>query len=466
MAREVGDVIHASEIVHKPAPATRNWPPWSLAVATWAVAAGLVWFFARASIRHPPHMVDLGVYRTAGLHVLGGKPIYARIPADQLASLGRSLLVFTYPPISAILAVPLALLSWHIAQLAWVPMVYGPLAITIWFAFRPLLARSGRYVAAAFGAIFIVCVFLWPLLQEIRFGQVDIGLAALCIADVASRKPRWPRGLLIGLATAIKLTPGVFIIYLLLTGRRRAAATSAVSAIGFTLAAWLVLPSASTYYWTQALFNTRRLGRPAQISDQSIRAMLLRGFAPGPVPTGLWLAMVAIVAVAGFAAARMASRRGNETAAIAIVGMLAILISPVSWIHHIVWVVVAIGAIVDDGRHSWRWLVAATAAEFFIFVDPYRKVRPWFEALAPHLVRQVIRDDFGIAAAVLIVVLAVLPSARRARSASPGAPVTADLSSPPLPPAEFAASYSMAPGGSAQAARLLPASRARPPDPP
>jgi alpha-1,2-mannosyltransferase len=418
---------------------------------------------AHAAIIHPPHMGDLAVYRTAGDQVLEGKMVYAKVPPNQIVSLGRSYLVFTYPPFAAIIAVPLALMPWRVAEIAWVPLVYGPLLVTIWFAFRPLLARTGRYLVATLGGCLAVCMFLWPMLQEIRFGQVDIALAALCVADLAVAKPKWPRGLLIGLATAIKLMPGVFIIYLLLTGRRKAAAVSAATAIGCSLIAWVLIPGNSTYYWTSALFNIGRLGRPGQTSDQSIRAMMLRAFAPTPAPGALWLVIAMIVAVAGFAAARTAARRGNEMAGVAIVGMLSVLVSPVSWIHHIVWIVVAIGAVVANGRSTWRWLVAVGTAEFFIFFDPYATRTPWIASAAASVFQQVRQDSFGIACAALMVVLALLPGPPRQTSQrSPTAPDR--QSNPPLQPA-LAHGYSTASGESGSAAQPQPLLHAGQPDP-
>ncbi len=59
--------------------------------------------------------------------------------------------------------------------------------------------------------------------EEIRYGQVGIVLMALCLFDCLPRPTRLPRGALVGLATAVKLVPGIFIPYLWLTGRRRAA---------------------------------------------------------------------------------------------------------------------------------------------------------------------------------------------------------------------------------------------------
>lgn len=449
-------------------PSRRSWPswlPWPLTALTWFIAAALATLITHAAFMHSPHMSDLAVYRTAGRQVLDGKGIYARVPPGELASLGRSYLVFTYPPFAAILAVPLALVGWHVARLAWVLVVYLPLVVTAWFAFRPLLARTGRYWLAALGAITAACMFLWPMLQQIRFGQVDIALAALCVVDLAVTRPWWPRGLLVGLATAIKLMPGLLIIYLLLTGRRKAACVSAVTAGCCTLAAWALVPGGSAYYWTNALFNTARLGRPGQTSDQSIRAMLLRAYAPAPAPTALWLGLAAGVTVAGFAAALVAARRGNDLAGVAVVGLLAVLVSPVSWIHHIVWVVVAIGAILGDGRSTWRWLAAISTTEFYTFADPYITRTPWFAVYAPHLFEELRQDAFGICCAVLVVVLVALPGPLRSWAVGAFPDVLAPVdprSSPQLAPA-IGPGRSTAPGASAPADPHPPEPRAHPP---
>ena len=214
--------------------------------------------------------------------MLQGQPLYAVLTQPP------QLLPFTYPPAAALFAVPLALLPWSAAQLAWVPVIYVPLAVVIWFAFAPLLRRvpSGRLRAAAFAVIFAACAYLFPLRDEMRFGQVDMILLALAVADCAARAPRWPRGVLVGLATAIKLVPGVFIVYLWLSGRRRAAVTAAAVALAATLGAWLLLPSDSVTYWTSVIFESGRLGSNAGTSNQSLRGILLRVFLPGQGPGG------------------------------------------------------------------------------------------------------------------------------------------------------------------------------------
>jgi alpha-1,2-mannosyltransferase len=398
--------------------------PLLTAVGVWAIAlvlvAVLAWY-ARAVL---PYMGDLRVYRSAGVSVLAGHRLYPPVPAWQVPQLGRSVLVFTYPPVAALLATPLALLPWHAAELAWIPVVYLPLALVVWMSFAPLLRRAARWKPAIFGALFACCACLCPMTQDIRFGQVDILLAALCLADVAAARPRWPRGLLIGLAAAVKLTPGVFIVYLLLTGRRRAAAVSAAVMAGATALSWLALPRDFPAFWTSAVLHPDRLGPNASLSNQSVRAMLLRLFAPATPPMALWLGLALAIGCLGLLAARAASRRGDEIAGVAITGLVAVLISPVSWIHHMVWVIVAIGAIIGVGRGRQRWYVGVGIAALFVIPIPNRAWEPLFERYAPMTLQTIVQDFFGIAAAVVIVILAMLP-----------APVRGTEPVPPPPPA-------------------------------
>ena len=391
-----------------------TWPPWTatvLAVLAWTIALAAVEPLVRGYLTSVPdqRMVDLNVYRTGGLSVLQGQPLYTVLTQPP------QLLPFTYPPAAALFAVPLALLPWAAAQLAWVPFIYVPLAVVIWFAFAPLLRRvsSGRLRAALFAVIFAACAYLFPLRDEMRFGQVDMVLLAMAVADCAARAPRWPRGVLVGLATAIKLVPGVFIVYLWLSGRRRAALTAALAALAWTLGAWLLLPRDSVTYWTSVIFQSGRLGSNSGTSNQSLRGILLREFLPGQAPGVLWAAVAVVAAAAGFAVARRLARESREMEGIAVTALLGVLLSPVSWIHHFLVVVVVIGAILADGRSPRRVAIAAGTAAFFALTIPW-----WGRSLlgqhdVPVLAARVVEDAFGIAAVALVVIIARLPSAER-----------------------------------------------------
>jgi alpha-1,2-mannosyltransferase len=383
-----------------------SWAAAALGALAWIAALAAVAPLVRGYLTGAPdqRLVDLDVYRTAGLSVLRGQPLYATLTQPP------QLLAFTYPPAAALFAVPLALMPWTAAQLAWVPFVYVPLAVVIWYAFAPLLHRSGRMRPVAFAVVFAACAYLFPVRDEMRFGQVDIVLLGLAVADCAARRPRWPRGALVGLATAIKLVPGVFIVYLWLSGRRRAALTAALVALACTLGAWLLLPHDSVTYWTSAVFDPGRLGSNAGTSDQSLRGLLLRAFLPARLPGLIWVAVAGAVAVAGFALVRRLARDSREMEAIAVTALVGALVSPVSWIHHYVVVVVAIGAILADGRDPRRVVVAAATAVYFALAIPW-----WGQSLlgqrdVPVLAARVVQDGFGIAALVLMIVVAWLPA--------------------------------------------------------
>ena len=72
----------------------------------------------------------------------------------------------------------------------------------------------------------------------------------LVIADCVPRRTPWPRGLLLGLGIALKLTPAVFLLYFLLRRDNRAALTALASFAGATLVGFALAWSDSWEYWT------------------------------------------------------------------------------------------------------------------------------------------------------------------------------------------------------------------------
>jgi alpha-1,2-mannosyltransferase len=221
--------------------------------------------------------------------------------------------------------------------------------------------------------------------------------------------------MLIGLATAVKLVPGVFIVYLLVTGRRRAAAVAAVTCAAATALAWAIAPGDSVGYWTSAVFNPSRLGPNGPAANQSLRGAILRLWSPAAAPAAVWLTVAVLVAIAGFAAARAVQRRGDELAGIAITGLLAALLSPVAWIHHFCWVVVVLGVLIGDGRNPRRLLTAAAAGALFAYAVPFWGKELLIRQAAPVLLARTVEDAFTIAGLVLIVIIF------RTRTAGPGA---------------------------------------------
>jgi alpha-1,2-mannosyltransferase len=348
-------------------------------------------------------MLDLDVYRAGGQAILHGGNLYAIRAADRLP--------FTYPPVSAILAVPLALVPFQVAKIAWIAMVCLPLLIAVRTGFRPLLEKAGQAASVLFPVILTLAAYLLPIRQVIGFGQVDMLLLAMCLLDCVAPSPKWPRGLLIGLATAIKLEPGVFIVYLLLTRRRREAGVAVLSFAGWTGLAWLINPRDSVAYWTSAIFDTKRLGGNASAGNQALRGMVLRLHAD-LAPDLIWLPVALVVAVCGFAAARACWKHGHDLAGITITGLLGALLSPVAWIHHLCWVLVAIGVVAGNGRSTRRiWLAALTGGLFLSTLPIWAEV-----SLSASQLRSLpgflLENSFGLWALGLVPVLFWLGAAR------------------------------------------------------
>lgn len=363
-------------------------------------AAAVSWLFAVHLTATPSQrLVDLDVYRDAGRSVLDGRAVYTFLghPPQRLP--------FTYPPFAALLAVPLAAVPFVAAGWLWtVGEVATTVALTA-LAFRPLLRRFGRWWPLAVGVLAGALQQMLPLRDEIKFGQVDELLVLLCAVDCLILVRGRGGGVLVGLATAVKLTPGVFIVYLLVSGRRRAAATATAVLVAASLLAAAELPRDSRSFWTDALWHSERLRANDGTSNQSLRGMWLRAVPEHRLATALWVLSVVVVAVVGFRRAALAARR-EELAGVALTGLLAVVLSPVAWIHHLVWLPLALAVLLADGRDRRR--VAAAAAVFAFYVV---KV-PWIGAHWAHtwsgagvILARVVEDGYGLGALVLLLTL-------------------------------------------------------------
>ncbi len=392
--------------------------PWRrrfAAVAGMVAAAAVLVPMAARWLTNPAdqRLVDLDVYRTAGIALVRGEPLYDFLTEPP------QLLPFTYPPFSALLAAPLAWMPWPVAQIVMVLMIYAALAVAVWYAFRPLLARAGDWSPLVLGVLVALLLCPMPLRDQVRFGQVDLFLVALCVVDCATPRTRWPRGLLVGLAMAIKLVPGVFLIYFLVTRRREAAVNALFTAAGATLFTFALLPQDSLRFWFGALLEGDRVGSNYVTSNQAIRGFLLRMYWPDPVTTAVWLVVAALLAWTGFRYARRLSLLGAsgllspanswsaEQAGIAVTGLVAVIVSPVSWIHHLAWIVLVVGALAGDGRNLRRCSAAAGVWLFYVLTIPWwgtghiQAAKPlWEQALG-----RIMQSSYGLGAVTLLFVL-------------------------------------------------------------
>lgn len=166
-------------------------------------------------------------------------------------------------------------------------------------------------------------------------GQVNLFLVAGLSVAVLVRSPV-ARGVLIGLAAAVKLTPGVFLVWLMVTRQFRAAAVACGTMAGTMLLGFVFLPSASWQYWTVSVWQPGRVGRRWVTSNQSLRGAVSR-YVAVDAQQAVWLVVVAAVFVSCVVASAWLWRRGSYPQSFLVMVFVSLLCSPVSWLHHWVW---------------------------------------------------------------------------------------------------------------------------------
>ena len=332
------------------------------------LAVAVAWFLSVAAVRHG--FFDLQVYYGAlTFWVHGGGEIYDFLrPPTQYG--------FTYPPFAALVMLPMAYLPWTAAAAVSVVASVLTSAVVIWWLVDPISRRAGwtRWFAVAV-ALCLAAAFE-PMRETVNFGQVNMLLLFLVAVDLLRLLPagnRWA-GVGIGLATAIKLTPGIFIVYLLVTRRWRAAFTAMVAATGATLLAGALFPDASREFWTEALWNTARVGELAFVSNQSLRGVVAR-LDPEHPSTVAWLVLVLATLAVWAWRSRAAVAAGDEATGLALTGATMCLVSPVTWVHHLVWLIPALILLVDNamaapaGSRRRRLLLAAAVVGYGFLIS-------------------------------------------------------------------------------------------------
>ncbi|MFD7898074.1 glycosyltransferase 87 family protein [Streptomyces sp. NPDC059743] len=278
---------------------------------------------------------------------------------------------FTYPPFAAVSMLPMALVSWPVAVGISIALSVAASALLLHWLVGPLIRRTCRSRWFAFTVAGCLFALFEPVRDTFSFGQVNLLLVALVFTDawlLATGRGRYA-GIGIGLASAIKLTPALFILYLLITGRRRQAGVAAGTACAATLLAALIDPGASRAFWTDALWNTDRVGSLSYVSNQSLQGVLAR-LQPDHPSRVVWLVCVLAVLALWAYRARAAVRDGDDRAGFALTALAACLVSPVTWVHHLVWVIPALVVLTDTAlrgeRRERRALLAVCAVLYVI----------------------------------------------------------------------------------------------------
>ena len=336
--------------------------------AVWLVVA-LVAFFAVLTWLAPYSMYDetydLAVYRTGALQVLHHHDPYA----EPAGSFGPR---FTYPPFAAVAFTPLALGTLDVDRVAATTI---SLACLLWLTLVAVRARCPlptgdlRLWAAVF-AVAALGLLFEPVRSTLAFGQVNLLLAALVAVDLLAPPRRLPQGVLVGLAAGLKLVPALFIVYLLVTGRRRSAAV-ALAVLAATVAVGLAaMPAAAWRFWSKLMLDTSRVGSLSYAGNQSLRGLLARLIGQARASALVWIVLAAAVLVVGLWVAVRLDRQGRELRAVCAVALAGLIVSPISWNHHWVWALpIALAALPDDLTApigTWTFVAAGWCLLFIL----------------------------------------------------------------------------------------------------
>jgi alpha-1,2-mannosyltransferase len=310
-------------------------------------------------------LTDLRVYRLGGQAVLDGTSLYDVRDRTGLA--------FTYPPFAALVFVPAALVPGDLAAQLGTIVAAAALGRSAWIVAR--LAVGHRPSAALVVGVVAAALVIEPVGSTFGLGQINLLVMWLVLEDVAGAVPaRW-RGVLTGLATGLKLTPALFVVYFAATRQWAAAARATATGAATVLVGLLVQPTSAWEFWTGTAYDSTRLGGVEHAGNQSVHGTIERLLGPD-VPALGWMPVALAVAAFGIATAARLHRRGDELAALTAVAVTMLLVSPVSWNHHWVWVLLVIGLVVVPGQsprvRAALVLVVLVFGSRLIWLAPYR----------------------------------------------------------------------------------------------
>lgn len=298
--------------------------------------------------------MDALVYRRGADALWHGRALYAFEPGD---------LPFTYPPLAAVAFLPMLLVPPYAAAKALAVASLACLYLVIWIGLGMIGVPRGRGRAGLAAALTAAALWLEPVASNVEYGQINLVVLLLVLADLATPDRRWHKGVGVGLAAAVKLTPALFILYLLATRRWRAAAVATATFLAAAAVGLLATPHDALGFWSGLGSSADRVREATPlwyVGNQSLHGLLLRALHGAQSADRAWPAAAAVIVAATLWLATRASRTGNELLAAVVVSLGAVLVSPVSWTHHWVFVVLLPVLLLDAASrrtHLWPALL-------------------------------------------------------------------------------------------------------------
>jgi alpha-1,2-mannosyltransferase len=371
----------------------------------WLVGVGLWIALAIAAFRSWMWGIDLEVFRNASRAVLHGQNPYN-------LSFTFVHLPYTYPPSSFLLLLPLGFATKTVAEVLWLLSNATVTTEVIRRAMKELFDFGARKnLAMSVAAAPLLTFVLQPLRSNFGFGQINFILFLLVVISCVGEMGQW-RGVLIGVAAAIKLIPLGFILFFFVQGDFRAIRRTAITFAGLVGLAWIALPRESMRYWSAIVFHPSRAGGLKSVQNQSIDGLLHRLVASGLALGLIWVGAVGVVVCLALPLARSLLVQRRRFEALAVIAIAIDLSSPISWSHHWVEVVLVPLLLVRGFRGQ---PAVAGASLLFLFAALFRP----FHWRAHDVIAPFISFPLVISALILLAVWRISEAAPSTMSSYP-----------------------------------------------
>lgn len=335
-------------------PGRPTFPAHPLILVAFVVGAGVALFVQFSVIRLDEpifglfqNQIDLEVYRAGAQHLLHGQQLY------DLPML-RNGLLYTYTPFSTIVFQPFGWMSGDLAVGVWSALIFATLYWVVLASFKSLGYEMSWSLAVVAATMVCAATLMEPVRTTIWYGQINVFLMAIVLWDLLRPDDSRLKGIGVGIAAGIKLTPAFFVIYLAVTRRWRAVMVVIGTVSVTVMLGFIATPRQSWNYWTDRVVNSDRVGPTDAPSNQSVKGALATVFDTATPSTVLWLTCSAIAALLGLGAAFLAHRAGQELLALCLTGMTTAAVSPFTWGHHWVWFVPLLVFAVHLPIAAWR----------------------------------------------------------------------------------------------------------------
>ncbi len=333
---------------------------WLVIAAAVLVLASITYYFLVAR----GYNLDLSVYRSSVHWWWSGHDPYGRFYTVHR-------LAFTYPPFALVALSPIAAVPSAASSLLWFLINVFAIAGSFFIVFRSLKWRGSIDLWLVATILSCFAVFLVePVRSTIDYGQINAVIMVACLYDML-----WPtrrqRGVLVGVAAAIKLTPFIFVLFFAVKRDLRALCRAVIAFGAATGLAWLLLPGPSHEFWTKLAWDPERTGKLSYPGNLSWDAVIAR---MGLSPAGaryLWAGLVLVTLFVGAIAATRYVKAGSEAFAVLVVAITGLLISPVSWSHHWIWMVLIIPLLMSGNELNGRIRLVLGGLLLLVVLAPY-----------------------------------------------------------------------------------------------